>query len=40
MAKTRRNKAWEYFGEALKERREDAGPTRGEPAALMFVSGA
>lgn len=40
MAKTGRNEAWEHFGEALKERREDAGPTPGELAVPLFVSGA
>ncbi|MGW8362287.1 hypothetical protein ACWGK1_17160 [Streptomyces wedmorensis] len=40
MAKASRNEAWEHFGEALKERREDAGPTPGEPPVPLFVSGA
>ncbi|MGW8353828.1 hypothetical protein [Streptomyces wedmorensis] len=39
MAKTSRNEAWEHFGEALKERLEDAGPTQGEPPVPLFVSG-
>ncbi|MFF0423436.1 Scr1 family TA system antitoxin-like transcriptional regulator [Streptomyces sp. NPDC004520] len=40
MAKSKQQEPWEFFGEILKERREEAGLTQNELGRRVFVSGA